>query len=444
MSTPLAAAELQLNKLRAFRQAAYGLLTSARDALFELADAVLLTPAAHSFVELSCAPVFRRHWPSIYAALQDGRLDRAALLQLVVAQLPGGEQPVLAGDHTAWPRPSARTLAERTFEHQPTPIQGQQPITIGQGYSTLVWVADQPGSWAVPLLHERITPASSPLLLAAEQLRRVTAALPARPLTLWDAEYGCAPFLTATADIPADKLIRLRPNLCLWGAPAPYRGRGRPAQHGAKFKLGDATTWAAPTATWTGDDADLGPVTVQQWDALHFQKAPSSAFSVLRVERLGRGLPRCARRVLWLAWVGASPADVASTWRAYLRRFGVDHWYRFAKQRLHWTLPQVSTAAQMERWSDLLVLVSAQVWLAREVAADCPLPWQKRQARLTPGRVCAGFGSLLALIGTPAQAPKRRGKAVGWPVGRVRKRRPRQEVVRKRPKRKQKGRTVPT
>jgi hypothetical protein len=26
-----------------------------------------------------------------------------------------------------------------------------------------------------------------------------------------------------------------------------------------------------------------------------------------------------------------------------LRRFGIDHWYWFAKQRLHWTLPKFST-----------------------------------------------------------------------------------------------------
>jgi hypothetical protein len=61
--------------------------------------------------------------------------------------------------------------------------------------------------------------------------------LSVRPLTLWDAEYGCAPFVLATADIPADKIMRLRPNLCLWGPPPPYRGNppygGQPPIRGA-------------------------------------------------------------------------------------------------------------------------------------------------------------------------------------------------------------------
>jgi hypothetical protein len=39
---------------------------------------------------------------------------------------------LLVGDHTAWGRPQARTLNDRTFEHQPTPIKGQKPITIGR------------------------------------------------------------------------------------------------------------------------------------------------------------------------------------------------------------------------------------------------------------------------------------------------------------------------
>ena len=28
---------------------------------------------------------------------------------------------------------------------------------------------------------------------------------------------------------------------------------------------------------------------------------------------------------------------LSQLWRLYLRRFAIDHWNRFAKQRLHWT-----------------------------------------------------------------------------------------------------------
>jgi hypothetical protein len=41
---------------------------------------------------------------------------------------------VLAIDHTAWLRPHARTLKERTYEHQPTALPHGIPVGIGQGY----------------------------------------------------------------------------------------------------------------------------------------------------------------------------------------------------------------------------------------------------------------------------------------------------------------------
>ena len=48
----------QFSPLPSFRQAAYECLDSAGDALFELCDAVMLTPSANSFAELSLCPAF--------------------------------------------------------------------------------------------------------------------------------------------------------------------------------------------------------------------------------------------------------------------------------------------------------------------------------------------------------------------------------------------------
>ena len=69
--------------------------------------------------------------------MQNGALNRQELLKLEVENLPIASQQLLVGDHTAWSRPQARTLPDRSFEHQPTQIRGQKPITIGHGYSTL-------------------------------------------------------------------------------------------------------------------------------------------------------------------------------------------------------------------------------------------------------------------------------------------------------------------
>ena len=70
----------QFNKLTEFRQAVYERgLSKARDAQFELVDALLLSGHIRSFPELSLSPVFRRQWPSAYAAIEDGEQDQAWL-----------------------------------------------------------------------------------------------------------------------------------------------------------------------------------------------------------------------------------------------------------------------------------------------------------------------------------------------------------------------------
>lgn len=107
---------MTLDKLKQFRSGVYTILGNAKDALFDrqstccgtagrkwrlrLMDAVLVTRSVYSFVELSVSPVFRRQWPSIYEALEDGNPPREELMRLYIKQLPQTEQIVLAGDHT--------------------------------------------------------------------------------------------------------------------------------------------------------------------------------------------------------------------------------------------------------------------------------------------------------------------------------------------------------
>ena len=86
-------------------------------------------------------------------------------------------------------------------------------------------------------------------------------------------------------------------------------------------------------------------------------------------------------------------------------------------------------------------ILTRQLWLAREIIEDNPLPWQKPQPleKLTPGRVAQSFPGVLAAIGTPAHTPKPRVKSPGWETGKKRKKKPRYPVVKKTVTRKKKG-----
>lgn len=67
---------MTFDQLKQFRQGVYTILGNAKDALFDLMDAVLVTRSVYSFVELSLSPVFRRQWSSIYEALEDSNPPR--------------------------------------------------------------------------------------------------------------------------------------------------------------------------------------------------------------------------------------------------------------------------------------------------------------------------------------------------------------------------------
>ncbi len=76
-------------------------------------------------------------------------------------------------------------------------------------------------------------------------------------------------------------------------------------------------------------------------------------------------------------------------------------------------------------------LLSWQLWLARSIVTDSPSPWHKPLSQLSPGLVANSFAQVLAVIGTPAPAPKPRGKSPGWVPGTPRQRRIRYPVVKK-------------
>jgi hypothetical protein len=120
---------------------------------------------------------------------------------------------------------------------------------------------------------------------------------------------------------------------------------------------------------------------------LHFRQAAAHALNLIQVQRLDDAGASRPSRPLWLVWLGDTLPPLEILWQYYLRRFAIEHWYRFLKQRLHWTLPQLQDPKASERWSALMVMASWQLWLARDCVRDAPLPWQKPLPQLTPGRV---------------------------------------------------------
>ena len=414
-------------QLRQFRQTIYDSIGAGKDALFELMDSALCRPCLPSLVSLSQHPLFRRRWSSVYAALHDGRLHRAKLQRHLVRQVSVDEQPLFIGDSSALLRPAAKTLKDRGFHHQ-----GGARIGVGHSYSTLAWVPEADSSWALPLRHERMTSFETALTKAAFQLKQICRDLSVRPLAVFDRHYGNGVFLKQTAGIQVDLLLRLASNRCVYGFPPAYSGRGAPRKHGHKFKLNAPESYPQASEQLEVEDEKLGRVRVTRWHRFHFRNSAQRDMDILRIEILEPAGKRRTFKPLWLAWVGESRPLLAQVWRKYLQRFSIEHWYRFAKQRLHWTQAKLSSNQALERWSDLMVLMSWQLWFARDECQDAPLPWQSPQTLLSPGRVAQAFPSIIAAIGTPAKPPKTRGKSPGRSPGQVQVPRIRYLIVKKR------------
>ncbi|WP_375327939.1 hypothetical protein [Microcystis sp. BLCC-F210] len=74
--------------LQKFREAAYKLLGTGKNAVMDLMDAVLVTRSVYSFVELFMSPAFRRKWPSLYEGIEDCHPHRHELMKLYIWTSP--------------------------------------------------------------------------------------------------------------------------------------------------------------------------------------------------------------------------------------------------------------------------------------------------------------------------------------------------------------------
>lgn len=429
-------------RLARFRTEFYqSVLARRRDALFELLDAALTGDGATSLVRHSLAAVFRRGWASVPDALSDGALDRLALRRLFAVTTPSS---LVAGrllwviDGTIWPRPEAKTSPERTFGRWTGSGTPEAGIVGAWEDQWLVGVPEATGSWVLPLAVDRRGPAAGTATTLA--IRPVQAAQAARdgdaprPLWLLDSQYDVADLVAA--DLGVDVLARLARNRRFYRAPGVYQGRGRRPIHGPVFRCADPTTHGVPVRTQTDDDPRFGQVTIDVWERLHTQPAPTIELTVLRVT-LAR-LPRReqAPQPLWLVWHGgALPADVRIVWRWYQRRFAVEHAFRFLKHDLGWTTIRPRAPQAADRWSWLLAAALWQLWLARALVVDARLPWERPAPpdALSPGRVRRAIAGRLLALGTPARAPQTRGKSPGRRLGQCPGPAPRYPVQRRAP-----------
>lgn len=432
-----------INKLIDFRQAVYenGMLTR-RDAMFDLLDALISEGSVSSFAMLSQSSRFQRKWPSLYAAVEDGAFDSEWLRNYLVRQVPQQGVCVFPIDGSPWPRPRSRVLEDRQYVYQASSDVNGGTVTIGYPYSLLEWCVEAHSSWSLPIDVRRVPSTQTAQEVGAEQIQALAktraTVLETLDIVPADGKYGNAGFLRTVKGLRCGILARLRCDRVLCGPPPPGTGKkGRPKVHGERFAFKEPETWGIPAEVIELNDPYWGKVRLERWQQLHEKKGADVPYDVIRacVHQERERPPKA----LWLAWLAPCqfPAGMTVTvetiWRAYVSRWPVEPGIHFRKETLGWTMPRFHTKEAGDRWTELTAIACWMIFLARSIVTDTPLPWQKPQQHLTPQRVQQSVRPIFALIGSPARAPKMRGKAPGWPKGRHRKPKLRYAVVKKTP-----------
>src|SRR6059058_5870454 len=371
---------MNLHILKEFRHGMSHGFGHAKDALFNLVDALCSEAAARSFPEWSFSPFFERTWASLYEALEDGQIDALRLRQLFVdfAPLPAAGEIVFLGvDKSLLYRPEAQTAEDRTLVPIANVPKNTHAASPGWVMSHVVLLPKQAGQGTFILDTARVASTELATEVAARQLRAVVALLLARglrPIIGGSRWYACAPFLARLADVKAASLLRVKSNRVFY-RPAPARlpdQLGASRKDGDRFQCQDESSHGEPDETWEGLDAKGARRTqLRCWNHLHLRTARSLEVSVIEIIRHGASGKARDPKISWFVWKGDRPAPLAQISPTYRLRYSQEHGYRFDKQELLWDVPRLSTPHRTERWTHIVACAHNLLVLARPLVEGC-------------------------------------------------------------------------
>ena len=334
-----------------FRQEFYLSLTARADALFEWTDAVLCADGpVRSLVELTPVAEHRRGHGAMYDALNHGRVEPERLRRSV-SSLPlpravdgagrarGRCQPL-----AAFGRADQRTAA---VCHVYRRGKGQAQLIPGWPYSFVAALEPGRTSWTALLDAVRLGPTDDATAVTAGQLREVVDRLRVvghwRPgeKDIWivlDSGYDVTRLAFLLADPPIEVVGRLRSDRVL-RLPKPPR---------------PPATWPAPQHTTSTDTARYGTAVAASGDRVpprlthrgcwidHHGELPVIEGTLIRLQVAHLPGDRAPKPLwLWTSNPTAAGLEIDRAWQAFLRRFDLDHTFRFLKQTLGWTAPKL-------------------------------------------------------------------------------------------------------
>lgn len=424
------ATRTEFNELRKFRQQAYELFFKRRDSFFEVMDAIVQTPNASSFAQLSLSSACTRKWHSLYKAIEEVSYDKEELDALCLEQIPNMEVIHFAIDVMSVRRMHSETLKERLYCHGAKREVGGKGVIIGLPYSIVAFSSKRGSSFAPSVNIRRIKPSETAVSVAVEQVCWLGYWRPSGMdwRAALDGAYGNREFFAPLQEKAVQVVARTRCDRVFYrrAKEEDYCGKGRRAVFGAAFRCKDSSTWGDVDEEVTFFDTKHGQVKLQMWRGLGFRRKGKFVEVDAIRSRIHLEKQNPPKEHWYVAYNGKKEQDVSvqAWYETIAHRWTIEPANRFRKQRLYAELPKVREAETSDHFLMAMQLVEWQLYLARNLINQKCLPWQKplEADKITPNRVIQSLPLHYWQVGTPVRKLQERGKGKGWHTGRKRKR----------------------
>jgi DDE family transposase len=354
---------------------------------------------------------------------------------------------LFALDATSTPRIHAHTLDDRSYVYQANQIG--IPVTVGLEASVLTYLPEHSAgeaNWQLPVSLERISTETTACEVAKTQLQLLAERTFAHLLTVIvaDCAYGSlAPYSEDQVVIARGRTDRkgrrpIRNNRSV------HKKRGRPRkyeQEAIRF-IEDM-----PPGTEGGSDEEYeyeGVIQQQRVDMLLnrwndiYVEGHSEPVDVVKVEIFSKqDYTKTLLPPLLLILSGKRRREISAleAYQSYRRRFDIEHFFRFVKQKLLFCAYQTPDLDHQISWWWFCCMAYWLLYHVRHIGQGCTRPWHKKQNSTKPagpGEVKRVFAiKIFPVLGSPAPPPISRKKSRGRELGMRFPKRARKKVVKK-------------
>lgn len=468
--------DLIITNIKNFRNRIYDFFRFRKDASMDLIDALSSNKNARSVTELSTNEFYTRNYCSISRSLDEFYSEKNDMSKEEINQslshilidycpTPGEEKFYVFGvDCTPAPRKHADTLEDKGFVHQPNTISSNKPITIGHQYSILACLPKQEKtSWVWPISCLRVKTSMKGTVVGMNQINdcisqpKFTSKL---CVSVGDSAYSTPECITISSSLSNQiHISRLRNNRVLYrkAKSSEKKQRGRPKKYGNKFNLKDGRTFGKPEESDQFEShtkkGEAITVKIDSWDNIIIRGKKDKPMHdkpirLIRVRIFNKSGSLKYKRPLWLMASGTRRNELSlrEAHEVYKRRFDLEHFFRYGKNKLLMDKCQSPETDHEEAWWQFSIMAYASLYLSKDIVESNSTPWGKYlpnnkniQPYLSPSQVQSGLSGIIRDIGTPAKLPKTRNKSIGRLKGDHQSPRTRHPVVRKSKKKEKKA-----